>query len=66
MLRTADAMVLLVGKVDPNTIHILGQWRLDTMFRYLYLLAQPIVKDFVAKILNTDYALAPFQLVSCH
>ena len=65
-LRAAGAMALLVAKVDPDIIQILGRWRSDEMFRYLHLSAEPIMKDFAAKMLNADYTVAPSQLVPCH
>lgn len=65
-LRAAGAMALLVAKVDTNIIQILGRWRSDEMFRYLHLTAEPIMKQFAAKMLNADYTLAPSQLVPCH
>ena len=52
-------MVLLVGKADPDIIQMLGWWQLDDMFRYLHLLAEPIMKDFAAKMLNAGYTMAP-------
>ena len=36
------------------------------MFRYLHLSAEPIMKNFAAKILNADYTIAPSQLVPYH
>ena len=62
-LRAAGAMALLVAKVDPDIIQILGRWRSDEMFRYLHLSAEPIMKDFASKMLRADYTLAPSQLV---
>ena len=65
-LRAAGAMALLVAKVDPDIIQILGRWRSDEMFRYLHLTAEPIMKHFASKMLNAEYTLAPSQLVPCH
>ena len=65
-LRAAGAMALLVGKVDPDIIQILGLWRSDEMFRYLHLSTEPITKDFTAKMLNADYTMAPLQLMPCY
>ena len=64
-LHAADAMALLVAKVDPTIIQILGRWRSDEMFRYLHLTAEPTMKQFSKKMLHADYTLAPYQLVSC-
>ena len=65
-LHAAGAMDLLVSKVDPNIIQILGRWRSDEMLRYLHLTAEPFMKKFAKKILHANYTLAPFQLVPCH
>ena len=43
-LRSSGAMALLLGDVDPNKIRILGRWRSDAMFRYLYGHALPLVQ----------------------
>ena len=65
-LQTASKMALLIGKVDPDIIQILGRWQLDKMFCYLHLLTETITKDFAAKMLSADYKIAPSQLVLCH
>ena len=65
-LRAAGAMALLVAKVDPDIIQILGRWRSDEMFRYLHLTAGPIMKNFARRMLHADYTIAPSQLVPCH
>ena len=52
-LQVAGAMVLLVTKVDPYIIQILGHWRSNEMFRYLHLTAEPIVKQFAKKTCST-------------
>ena len=40
-LRVGRAMALLCGKVDADTIHLLGRWKLDAMFQYLHAQALP-------------------------
>jgi hypothetical protein len=65
-LRAAGAMAFLVGKVNLYIIQILDGGRLHHIFRYLHLSAEPITKDFAAKMLNADYAIAPLQLVPYH
>ena len=62
-LHTAETMALLVTEVDPDIIQILGRWRSDKMFRYLYLSAAPIMKDFAVKMLRANYTITPSQLV---
>ena len=59
-------MALLVAKVDPNVIQMLGRWRSDEMFRYLHLSAEPIMRDFARRMLDADFRLAPSQLVPSH
>ena len=66
LLRAESVMDLLVGNVNPNIIYILFFWRSNTRFCYLHLLVEPIMKDFVAEMLNVDYTIAPLQLVPCH
>ena len=62
-LRAGGAMALLVSKVDPDMIQLLGRWRSDEMFRYLHLTAEPITKDFARRMLTADYTITPGQLV---
>ena len=54
-----QAMVLMVAKVDPDIIQILGCWRLDEMFHYLHIIAELIMKNFALRMLPVDYTLAP-------
>ena len=65
-LRAGGAMALLVSKVDPDIIQLLGRWRSDEMFRYLHLTAEPIMKHFAKRMLTADYTLAPHQHVPSH
>ena len=44
-LRASGAMALLLGSVDPDKIRILGRWRSDAMFRYLFGHALPLIQD---------------------
>ena len=59
-------MALLVGKVNPSIVQILGRWRSDEISCYLHLLAEPIMKDFAPKMINADCMVVPSQLVPCH
>ena len=59
-------MALLLAKVDPGIIQVLVRWRLDKMIRYLHLMAEPIMRHFTTKMLNTDFTLALSQLVPYH
>ena len=44
-LRASGAMALLLGGIDPDKIRILGRWRSDAMFRYLFGHALPLIQD---------------------
>ena len=53
-------MALLCAHVDSDTIKLLGRWRSDEMLRYLHVQAQPVMKDFAAKMLQSGvYSLIP-------
>jgi hypothetical protein len=59
-LRAAGAMALLCAHVDSDTIRLLGRWRSDAMLRYLTVQAQPIMRDFSARMLQGgQYTLLP-------
>ena len=45
-VRAAGTTTLLVAKVDPDVIQLLGRRRSDEMMRYLHLSAGPVTKDF--------------------
>ena len=62
-LRAGGAMALLVAKVDPDVIRLLGRWRSDEMLRYLHLSAQPIMMKFARRMLHANYTMAATQLV---
>ena len=62
-LRAAGAMALLIAKVDPDIIRLLGRWRSDEMLRYLHLSAEPLMRDFAKRMLHADYSMTPTQLV---
>jgi hypothetical protein len=60
LLRAAGAMALLCAHVDSDTIRLLGRWRSDAMLRYLTVQAQPIMRDFSARMLQGgQYTLLP-------
>ena len=65
-LRAGGAMALLVAEVDTDVIRLLGRWRSDEMFRYLHLTAEPIMRHFAERMLNSDYTISPNQLVPMH
>ena len=42
-LRAGGAMALLCGRVDADTIWLVGRWKSDAMFCYLHAQALPLV-----------------------
>jgi hypothetical protein len=51
-LRAGGAMALLNGKIDHNTIRMLGRWHSDAMMRYLHLQSRPIMCAFASTMFN--------------
>ena len=43
-LRAAGATALLLAKVDPNVIRLIGRWRSDKMLQYLHIQAYPLMR----------------------
>ena len=43
-LQAAGAMVLLCSGVDTDSL--IGRWRSDEMLRYLYVQAEPIMRNY--------------------
>ncbi len=63
-LRAAGATALLLAKVDPDVIRLIGRWRSDEMLRYLHVQAYPLMKDYARQILSAGmYTLIPNHLV---
>ena len=63
-LRAAGATALLLSRVDPDVIRLIGRWRLDEMLRYLHVQAYPLMKDYARQMLTSgQYTLIPNQLV---
>ena len=63
-LRAAGAMALLCAHVDTDLIRLLGRWRSDEMLRYLHLQAQPVMRDFSARMLSGgNFVLNPNESV---
>ena len=51
-LRAGGAMALLCGRVDADTIRLVGRWKSDAMFRYLHAQALPLVRHLAHTMLN--------------
>ena len=55
-------MALLCGKVDKDTIQLVGRWKSDAVFRYLHAQALPLIKDLAKTIINNGtFTLLPGQ-----
>jgi hypothetical protein len=66
-LRASGAMALLCAQVDTDVIRLLGRWRSDEMLRYLHIQAEPVMRDFAARmLLNGNFVLTPNQDVPCY
>ena len=63
-LRAAGATALLLAKVDPDVIRLIGRWRSDEMLCYLHVQAYPMMKDYARQMLSAGmYTLIPNHLV---
>ncbi len=63
-LRAAGATALLLARVDPDVIRLIGRWRLDEMLWYLHVQAYPLMRDYSQRMLSTGtYALIPNHIV---
>jgi len=59
-LRAGGAMALLCADVDPDIICLLGRWKSDTMFRYLFMQARPLVNQLAHRMVTDgDFDLLP-------
>jgi hypothetical protein len=59
-MRAGGAMALLCGKVDADTIRLVGRWKSDAMFRYLHAQALPLVNHLARTMLqHGNFHLAP-------
>jgi hypothetical protein len=61
-LRADGAVAMLFGKIDINSICMMGRWHSDAMMRYLHVQAQPIIGGYAAKMFNEGtYLYLPTQ-----
>ena len=51
-LRAGGAMALLCGRVDADTIRLVGRWKSDAMFCYLHAQALPLVRHLAHTMLT--------------
>ena len=47
-LRAAGANALLLAKIDPDVIRLIGRWRSDEMLRYLHVQAAPLMSQAIS------------------
>jgi hypothetical protein len=63
-LGAGGAMALLCGKIDHDTIRMLGRWHSDAMMRYLHLQAKPLMREFAPTMFNHgSYSFLPTDTV---
>ena len=63
-LRAAGATALLLAKVDPDVIRLIGRWRSDEMLRYLHVQAYPLMRNYARQMLSAGmYTIIPNHLV---
>ena len=59
-LRAGSALALLCGRVNADTIRLVGRWRSDAMFRYLHAQALPLIRGLKRIMLTHGaYTLLP-------
>jgi hypothetical protein len=64
-LHTGSAMALIYGRINDNTIHILGRWHSDAMLRYFHLQAKPLMRQFAVTMFNHgSYFFLPTDTIS--
>jgi hypothetical protein len=57
-------MAMIFGKIDINSICMMGRWHSDAMMRYLHVQAQPIIGNYAAKMFNKGtYTFQPDETV---
>jgi hypothetical protein len=57
-------MALMCGRINHNTIQMLGRWHSDTMIRYLHLQAKPLMRQFTVTMFNRGtYSFLPTDTV---
>jgi hypothetical protein len=63
-LRAGGAMAMLQGRIDMDSILMMGHWHSDAMMHYLHIQAAPIRNGYAAKISNEGhYTFQPDETV---
>jgi hypothetical protein len=53
-------MALLCADVDTDVIRLLGRWKSDQMFRYLFVQARPLVQRYAQRMHDEgDFTIFP-------
>ena len=53
-------MELLIAQVEPDTIRLVGRWRINTLLRYLHTTAKSFTEGLAAKMFeHSTYTLIP-------
>jgi hypothetical protein len=59
-LRAGGAMALLCGRVDSDSIRLVGRWKSDAMFRYLHAQTLPVLDRLAATMTrHGQFSLLP-------
>ena len=59
-LREGEGVALLMARVDPDTIRLVGRWMSDTILRYLHTTANSFTEGLLVKMFEHGaYALIP-------
>jgi hypothetical protein len=53
--RAGGAMALLCAGIDGDRIRLIGRWKSDEMYRYLYVQAQPVMSGVAAAMFRSGH-----------
>ena len=60
LMRSGGAMALIMVRVETDTIHLVGRWRINAMLRFLHIKSQELTVALAARMVQYgDYALIP-------
>jgi hypothetical protein len=51
-IHAGSAMAMICGRIDLDSIRMMGRWHNDVMMRYLQAQAQPIINKYASKMYN--------------
>ena len=58
-LRPSGAMAMLCAGIDNDCIRLLGRWKSDTVYCYLTMQAEPLVRDLARQMSSSQYTFIP-------